>query len=92
MIRWKRLRRVTQRLDDGQLLAGQKPDQRAAAGADIAHLLNKPVLLRCGDAVPSANDRVGFRDYEGLGIVLITLFVVVLIIENTSQYLRRKLS
>ncbi len=38
------------------------------------------------------NDRVGFRDYEGLGIVLITLFVVVLIIENTSQYLRRKLS
>jgi phosphonate transport system permease protein len=38
------------------------------------------------------NDRVGFRDYEGLGMVLITLFVVVLIIENTSQYLRRKLS
>ena len=38
------------------------------------------------------NDRVGLRDYEGLGMVLITLFVVVLIIENTSQYLRRKLS
>jgi phosphonate transport system permease protein len=38
------------------------------------------------------NDRVGYRDYEGLGMVLITLFVVVLIIENTSQYLRRKLS
>ncbi len=38
------------------------------------------------------NDRVGFRDYEGLGMVLLTLFVVVLIIENTSQYLRRKLS
>jgi len=38
------------------------------------------------------NDRVGFRDYEGLGMVLLTLFVVVLIIDNTSQYLRRKLS
>jgi phosphonate transport system permease protein len=38
------------------------------------------------------NDRVGLRDYEGLGMVLITLFIVVLIIENTSQYLRRKLS
>ncbi len=38
------------------------------------------------------NDRVGFRDYEGLGMVLITLFVVVLIIDNTSQFLRRKLS
>ena len=38
------------------------------------------------------NERVGWRDYEGLGTVLITLFVVVLIIENTSQYLRRKLS
>jgi len=38
------------------------------------------------------NERIGWRDYEGLGTVLITLFVVVLIIENTSQYLRRKLS
>ncbi len=38
------------------------------------------------------NERIGWRDYEGLGMVLITLFVVVLIIDNTSQYLRRKLS
>jgi phosphonate transport system permease protein len=38
------------------------------------------------------NDRVGFRDYEGLGMVLFTLFLVVLIIDNTSQFLRRKLS
>ncbi len=38
------------------------------------------------------NERIGWRDYEGLGTVLITLFVVVLIIENISQYLRRKLS
>ncbi len=38
------------------------------------------------------NERIGWRDYEGLGTVLITLFVVVLIIENTSQALRRKLS
>lgn len=38
------------------------------------------------------NERIGWRDYEGLGTVLITLFVVVLFIENISQYLRRKLS
>ena len=38
------------------------------------------------------NERVGWRDYEGLGTVLIALFAVVLLIENTSQYLRRKLS
>ncbi len=38
------------------------------------------------------NERIGWRDYEGLGMVLITLFVAVLIIDNTSQYLRRKLS
>lgn len=38
------------------------------------------------------SERIGWRDYEGLGTVLITLFVVVLIIENISQYLRRKLS
>ena len=38
------------------------------------------------------NERIGWRDYEGLGTVLIALFIVVLIIENTSQALRRKLS
>lgn len=38
------------------------------------------------------NERIGWRDYEGLGMVLVSLFVVVLLIENTSQYLRRKLS
>ncbi len=38
------------------------------------------------------NERIGWRDYEGLGMVLLALFVVVFIIENTSQYLRKKLS
>lgn len=38
------------------------------------------------------DERIGWRDYNGLGMVLLTLFVVVLIIENVSQYLRRKLS
>lgn len=38
------------------------------------------------------NERIGWRDYEGLGTLLIALFAVVLIIENTSQFLRRKLS
>lgn len=38
------------------------------------------------------DERIGWRDYNGLGMVLLALFVVVLIIENTSQFLRRKLS
>jgi len=38
------------------------------------------------------NERIGWRDYNSLGTVLLALFVVVFIIENTSQYLRRKLS
>ena len=38
------------------------------------------------------NERIGWRDYEGLGMVLLALFVVVFIIETPSQYLRRKLS
>ena len=38
------------------------------------------------------NDRIGLRKYEDLGMVLLALFVVVLIIENMSQFLRRKLS
>ncbi len=38
------------------------------------------------------NEFVGWRDYESLGAVLLALFVVVFIIENTSQYLRKRLS
>ena len=38
------------------------------------------------------NERISWRDYRGLGALLVALFVVVLIIENTSQYLRKKLS
>ena len=38
------------------------------------------------------NERIGWRDSEGLGMVLLTLFVVVVAIEFTSEYLRGKLS
>lgn len=38
------------------------------------------------------NERIGWRDYEGLGMVLLTLFVVVTSIEFFSAYLRKKLS
>ena len=37
-------------------------------------------------------ERISWRDYESLGMLLIMLYIVVLIIENVSQYLRRKLS
>ena len=38
------------------------------------------------------NERIGWRDYEGLGRVLLALFVVVVAIEFFSEYLRGKLS
>lgn len=38
------------------------------------------------------NERIGWRDYESLGTVLLTLFVVVTGIEFFSAYLRKKLS
>ena len=38
------------------------------------------------------NERIGWRDYESLGMVLLTLFVVVTFIEFFSAYLRKKLS
>ena len=38
------------------------------------------------------NERSGWRDYNGLGMVLLTLFVVVVAIEFFSEYLRKKLS
>lgn len=38
------------------------------------------------------NERIGWRDYESLGMILLTLFVVVTFIEFFSAYLRKKLS
>ena len=38
------------------------------------------------------NERIGWRDYNGLGMVLLSLFVVVVAIEFVSEYLRKKLS
>ncbi|MBR5795529.1 MAG: phosphonate ABC transporter, permease protein PhnE [Erysipelotrichaceae bacterium] len=38
------------------------------------------------------NERIGWRDYNGLGMVLLTLFVTVLIIDQVSTRIRRKLS
>ena len=38
------------------------------------------------------NERIGWRDYNGLGMVLLTLFVTVLIIDQISTRIRRKLS
>lgn len=37
-------------------------------------------------------ERIGWRDYESLGVVLLSLFVVVFLIENIGQALRRRLS
>lgn len=38
------------------------------------------------------SERVGWNDFEGLGMVLVTLFIAVVIIDQTSEYFRRKLS
>ena len=38
------------------------------------------------------NERIGWRDYNGLGMVLLALFVVVVFIDFFSEYLLRKLS
>ena len=38
------------------------------------------------------DERIGWRDYTGLGTVLLTLFIAVFVIENLSQFLRSKLS
>ena len=38
------------------------------------------------------NERIGWRDYNGLGMVLLTLLVVVVSIEFLSEFLRKKLS
>ena len=40
----------------------------------------------------NGKDMTGWRDYNGLGMVLLTLFVVVVSIEFFSEYLRKKLS
>lgn len=37
------------------------------------------------------NERIGWRDYNSLGMVLLALFVVVVIVDNLSTYFRKKL-
>lgn len=38
------------------------------------------------------SEHIGWRDYHALGSLLLCLFITVLVIENLSQYLRKKLS
>jgi phosphonate transport system permease protein len=38
------------------------------------------------------NEKIGWRDYASVGMILIVLFVTVLLIESISQYIRRRLS
>lgn len=38
------------------------------------------------------NERIGWRDYNGLGMVLLLLFITVFIIDSLSTYFRSKLS
>ena len=38
------------------------------------------------------DERIGWRDYNGLGTLLLMLFILVVTIETLSQYLRKKLS
>lgn len=38
------------------------------------------------------NDRIGWRKYEDVGIILLVLFAVILSIESLSRYLRKKLN
>ena len=54
--------------------------------------LSSAIIVGAGGLGLLVNERIGWRDYHGLGMVLLALFVVVFIIEKTSQYLRRKLS
>jgi len=38
------------------------------------------------------NEKLGWREYDKAGMVLVMLFVTVMIIENTSRYLRKRLT
>jgi len=38
------------------------------------------------------NENMSWRRYGNIGVILVSLFVVVMIIENTSRYLRKRLS
>lgn len=38
------------------------------------------------------NEKIGWREYSSVGMILITLFITVMIIEGISHYLRKKLT
>ena len=77
------------------------PDTKLLFGmgdTDVPYLLMQTVAIAilgyvgAGGLGITINERIGWRDYEGLGMVLLTLFVVVTAIEFFSAYLRKKLS
>ena len=37
------------------------------------------------------NEKIGWREYDKLGMILIMLFITVVIIENVSKYIRERL-
>ena len=49
-------------------------------------------LLGAGGLGILINERIGWRDYEGLGMVLLSLFILVLIIDFFTDWCRSKLS
>ena len=38
------------------------------------------------------NEKIGWREYPSVGMILVTLFVTVMVIEAISHYLRKKLT
>ena len=77
------------------LLPESKPSLLVGAAISITTILGYSAMAGCvgaGGLGITINERIGWRDYNGLGTVLLTLFVAVLLIENLSQFLRSKLS
>lgn len=38
------------------------------------------------------NEKIGWREYDKVGMILVMLFITVVLIEYTSKYIREKLS
>ena len=62
--------------------------------ADMDFKAPQPVILGyvgAGGIGLILNEKIGWREYDRVGMILVMLFITVLIIENGSKYIRERL-
>ena len=60
--------------------------------APVQHMVNILGYVGAGGLGLIMNEKIGWREYDSLGMILIVLFITVMIIEGVSHALRKRLT